>query len=146
MYRSFYNFIIVFITIISTFSFVQFSFAQTVDELKANVSDLNSKIEAIDREIKEYAQKITQTQGESSSLKTTLNALELSRKKLVKQIDSTNLKIKLTSNGIENTKTKITLTEVTINNNRAGLAELTADGIDRINIGVCDWIEYMLHR
>lgn len=112
------------ITSIGIFSSVPVSFAQTVDELKANVSDLNSKIEAIDREIKEYAQKITQTQGESSTLKTTLNALELSRKKLVKQIDSTNLKIKLTSNGIENTKTKITLTEVTIDNNRAGLAEL----------------------
>ncbi len=107
-----------------TLSIVVSTSAQSVDELKASVTDLNAQIDAIDKEIKEYTQKISQTQGESNTLKTTLNALELSRKKLLRQIESTNLKIKQTSKGIENTKSKITLTETTIDKNRAGLAEL----------------------
>lgn len=124
--RSFYNVLGSIVLLLGTgvFSFAQFSSAQSVDELKANVTDLNAKIEAIDKEIKEYALKISQTQGESNTLRTTLNALELSRKKLVKQIDSTNLKIKQASNSIEYTKTKITQTESTIDKNRAGLAQL----------------------
>lgn len=98
--------------------------AQSIDELKASVTDLNSQIDSIDKEIKEFALKISKTQGESKTLKATLETLELSRKKLVKQIDSTNLKIKQASYTIENTKKKITQTESTIDKNRAGLAEL----------------------
>ena len=71
MLRSFYNLAIMFLILIST---GVFSFAQSVDELKASVTDLNAKIEAVDREIKEYTLKISQTQGESKTLKTTLNA------------------------------------------------------------------------
>lgn len=100
-----------------------FSNAQTADELRANVSDLTSKINALDKEIKEYNTKISQTQGEAKTLKQALANLENQRIKLTKQIEKTNLQIKETEKEISKTGQALVVTQGKISFNSNALEE-----------------------
>lgn len=97
--------------------------AQSTDELKANIDSLSSKIQSLDKEIEEYAHKITNTQGEAKSLKAALRSLELRRALLSKEIDKTRLTIYQTQSSISVTEQKIGVTVTKLDKNKNALAE-----------------------
>lgn len=119
----FYRFFILCILSIEIFVPV-LSYAETADELQSNLNSLSSKIQALDKEIKEYNIKISQTQGEAKTLKQALARLELNRAELVKEIDHTKLRIKQTETNISITKKQIGITENTLTKNKNALAEI----------------------
>ena len=107
----------------STFLTASFSYAQTAQELQANVDALQAKIQALDKEIAEYNKQISTTQGEAKTLKAALASLELRRASLVKEIDRTRLQIKETEGNIVITQDKIIKTQSKMEQNRTALAE-----------------------
>lgn len=98
-------------------------YAQTADELRANIDSLSSKINALDKEIAEFNKKINATQGEAKTLKAALASLELRRNALAREIDRTRLQIQVTADNIVDTQEKIGVTENKLTENRSALAE-----------------------
>lgn len=98
-------------------------FAQTAEQLQANIDVLSSKIQALDKEIAEFNKKISATQGEAKTLKAALASLELRRTALIKEIDRTRLQIKETETSIVITEQKISTTEEKLDQNKSALAE-----------------------
>lgn len=97
--------------------------AQTRQELESNLDSLSQKIEALDAEIKAYNKRIGETQGEAKTLKQALANLELRRSVLLKEIDTTRLRISKTEQNISFTENKISDTETTLEKNKRALAE-----------------------
>lgn len=98
-------------------------YAQTADELKANIDSLSAKIQALDKEIAEFNKKINATQGEAKTLRAVLSSLELRRAALAKEIDKTRLQISQTEENIVDTQEKIGATESKLTQNKYALAE-----------------------
>jgi murein DD-endopeptidase MepM/ murein hydrolase activator NlpD len=67
--------------------------AQTVDQLKNQISSYQSQRDKLDAEIKEIKTKLSGTQKQSSSLKAELARIEATRLALTKQINLTQVKI-----------------------------------------------------
>ncbi len=99
------------------------TFAQTADDLQANLDSLSAKIQALDKEIADYNKKINSTQGEAKTLKSALASLELQRASLSKEIDRTKLQISQTQANIQTTQEKIGITESKLDKDRRALAE-----------------------
>lgn len=99
------------------------SYAQTAEELQANINSLSSKINALDKEIAEFNKKINATQGEAKTLRTALAALELRRSVLAKEIDKIRLQIQATQTNIVTTQKEIGVTESKLSQNKRALAE-----------------------
>jgi murein DD-endopeptidase MepM/ murein hydrolase activator NlpD len=97
--------------------------AETAAELQASIDSLTAQIQSLDKEIADYNKKISSTQGQAKSLKDALSQLELRRAGLVKQIDSTRLKITATQTSIVITQEKIGVTETKLTQNQKALAE-----------------------
>ena len=97
--------------------------AETVDELKTNLDSLSAKIDALDKEIKEYNDKIGKTQGEAKTLKQALGNLEARRTLLAKEINRTQLQISTAQDNIVSTQGKIKVTESILTKNKKALAE-----------------------
>ena len=93
------------------------TYAQTQEQLQANASDLANKIKALDKEIKEFTDKISKTQGEAKSLKDALASLELKRTALLREIDRTNLQIGEAKQNISITENNISATETKLSKN-----------------------------
>ena len=113
--------IIIFLGLI--FVMPDFSNAQTADDLRANISNMTNKINALDKEIKEYNTKISQTQGEAKTLKQALANLEIQKTKLEKQIQKTNLQIIETEKAINKTGQALVITQGKISFNNNALEE-----------------------
>lgn len=111
------------VAIIFTFSGGVFLYAQTADELQANINSLSAKIQALDKEIADFNKKINATQGEAKTLKAALASLELRRNALAKEIDRTRLQIEETQTNITTTQEKIGVTENKMIENKSALAE-----------------------
>jgi murein DD-endopeptidase MepM/ murein hydrolase activator NlpD len=123
MLRSSLLFFVLFIFIFSIYDGRGVTYADTAEQLQAQSKDLSDKIKNLDKEIKEYNLKISQTQGETKTLKQALASLELRRAALIKEIDRTNLQILEAKKNISNTQENITLTESKLAMNKDGLAE-----------------------
>lgn len=121
--RSFISSILISIIIIQAFTPVTFSFAETADQLQANLNALSSQIQALDKEIADFNKKIDQTQGQSKTLKQALANLELRRNALGKQIDSTKLRITEAQKNIVVTQGKISVTETVLTKNKSALSQ-----------------------
>lgn len=115
--------ILIIITILLQSFIPVLSYAETADELQSNLNSLSTKIKALDKEIKEFNNKISQTQGEAKTLKQALAKLELDRAVLVKEIDRTKLRIEEAQKNIVVTQGQITVTEGTLSKNKKALAE-----------------------
>lgn len=109
--------------IVIMFAIPFFIYAETADELQANINSLSSKIQALDKEIADFNKKINQTQGEAKTLKQALANLELRRAALTKEIDLSKLRITETQGKITETQGKITVTETTLQKNKKALSE-----------------------
>lgn len=86
----------IFGTIIITlalFAFTNFSSAQTVEELKTQISNTNTQIEKLNKEIKALSGQIAQTSQQKNTLANAIKDLTLKRNKLVKERESTEKKI-----------------------------------------------------
>ena len=88
--------------------------ALTAKEVKQQIADTNSQIEALDREIAEYQKQINETSGQSDSLSKIIKELTLTRSKLLaekaeiqKKITATGLVINSLSNDISDRETAI---------------------------------------
>ncbi|OHA58647.1 MAG: hypothetical protein A2571_02665 [Candidatus Vogelbacteria bacterium RIFOXYD1_FULL_44_32] len=111
----------VFLILISLFLSYNQVRAQSVDELKNQITSKNSEIAQLEKEIAEYQVKLTATKGQSSTLKTELARLEATKKKLEtdvvltkKKIDSTTLTIKKLGGEIVTSSQKITKSELAV--------------------------------
>src|SRR3989344_3316810 len=67
--------------------------AQSVDELKNQITSKNQEIAQLEKEIAEFQQKLTATKGQSATLKTELARLEATKKKLETDVVLTRKKI-----------------------------------------------------
>lgn len=88
--------------------------ALTAKEVKQQIADTNSQIEALDKEIAEYQKQINETSGQSDSLSKIIKELTLTRSKLLaekaeiqKKITATGLTINSLSNDISDRETAI---------------------------------------
>ncbi len=109
-------------------------FADTAESVKRQINDINSQIEALDREIKQYQDKITTTSGEANSLAKIVAELNLTRTKLTKELEQTQKKITATNLVIKNIDEDITDKERTIQQSRLLLGKMfrTLDTYDNI--------------
>ncbi|MDQ5962679.1 MAG: Peptidase protein [Patescibacteria group bacterium] len=99
-------------------------YAQTADQLRADVDALSLQIKALDDEIEAYNSKIQNTQGEAKTLRQALANLEARRAVLSKEISRTLLKIKSAKEKISDTESKIFITKKTIERNSEALEEI----------------------
>jgi len=99
-------------------------FADTADSVKKQINDINSQIEALDREIKQYQDKISTTSEEANSLAKIVKELNLTRTKSTKELEQTQKKIKATNLVIKNIDEDITDKERTIEQSRLLLGKM----------------------
>lgn len=123
MHRSSFLSTLIVMSLVIAVSGVFTAYAQTAEDLQANISSLSTKIKALDKEIAEFNKKINTTQGEAKTLKSALASLELRRGVLAKEIDRTRLQITDTQTSIADTQVKIGETENKLAQNRNALAE-----------------------
>ncbi len=112
--------------------------AQSVDDLKDQISSKNREIAQLEREIAEYQQKLTTTKGQSASLRAELTRLETTKKKLETDVALTQKKIDSTSLTIKKLGGEILTSSQKIDQNQVAVAEaLRAIGFsDRANLTV----------
>ncbi len=65
----------------------------TIEELRAKISDHNTTIKNLEKEIAMYQSQVAKTQQEANTLQSTINALDLSKKKVESEIKLTQNKI-----------------------------------------------------
>ncbi len=114
-----------YISVFLVFAVLFFSYdnvrAQSVDDLKNQISSKNNEIAQLEKEIAEYQAKLTTTKGQSSTLKNELARLEATKRKLEtdvtltqKKIDSAVLTIKKLGGEIVTSTEKINKSEEAI--------------------------------
>ncbi|MFH0803987.1 MAG: peptidoglycan DD-metalloendopeptidase family protein [Candidatus Zambryskibacteria bacterium] len=88
--------------------------AQSVDEIKQNISDHNNKIKQLEEEIKIYEKQIETASGEAKTLQSAIKVLDINQKKIGTEIKKTETNIQKTNltiielgNEIGNTGEKI---------------------------------------
>jgi murein DD-endopeptidase MepM/ murein hydrolase activator NlpD len=99
--------------------------AQTAsaDELRQQIGDTNDRIAALEREINALATNLDSTSKQAQTLKSALATLELSRKKLEKDLSLTTSKIKKTSLTLTQLGEEIAVTKLGIRKSSAALAQ-----------------------
>ncbi|MBU0612269.1 peptidoglycan DD-metalloendopeptidase family protein [Patescibacteria group bacterium] len=88
---------------------IAFSCAQTAEELKAKINQKNEDIVKLEQEIKKYQTQLNDLGKQKSSLNSSIQQLDLTRKKLIADIS-------ITENKIEKTNLKIQELSLDINN------------------------------
>jgi len=113
----FYVILIAFITSIIPYQV----FALTAEEVREQINDANTQIEALDREIKQFQSQIAKTGAEANTLANHIKELTLTRNKLIKEreqiqkkITATGLVIKTLSSGIEEKEDSISISKKTL--------------------------------
>lgn len=97
--------------------------AATAESVKQQINDVNSQIEALDKEIASYKNQITETSSQAKSLANTIKELTLTRDKLLAEAKQTEKKITVTSVVIDTLSDTITTQQATIDNSKAVLAK-----------------------
>ncbi|MDB5258867.1 MAG: peptidase M23b [Candidatus Taylorbacteria bacterium] len=99
------------------------SHADTIDDLKAKISDRNNNITQLEAEIKEYQVQIESLGKKSNTLKNTLAELDLSNKKLAADIKVTKNRIEATNLDIERLRIDIGAKQNNIEDDRVIIAQ-----------------------
>jgi murein DD-endopeptidase MepM/ murein hydrolase activator NlpD len=92
------------LSFILLFSGSHYIFGATADGLKEQINNINAQIQALDREIQQYQNQISQTTEEGNTLASLIKELTLTRSKLLKELDQTQKKITATNlaiNGLD---------------------------------------------
>lgn len=113
----------IFITL-ALFAFSPFSSAQTVEELKAQISSTNSQIEKLNKEIKALSGKIAVTTQQKNTLASAIKDLTLKRNKLIAERVQTEKKIHATGLVIETLNNEIEVKSTVLDKSRESLSSL----------------------
>jgi murein DD-endopeptidase MepM/ murein hydrolase activator NlpD len=96
-------------------------FAQTVDEIKAQIEEHSGKIQALEKEINQYQQQLNVVSGQKQTLQSAIKTIDISRQQTSTQINltqnkisSTNLKLEKLSYDIQDTEQLIALDNRTL--------------------------------
>ena len=99
-------------------------FAATAESVTEQINDINAQIQALDREIKQYQDKISATGQEATSLSNIIKELNLTRSKLVKEMEQTQKQITATGLVIRTIDDDIKDKEESINNSQKVLSSM----------------------
>jgi murein DD-endopeptidase MepM/ murein hydrolase activator NlpD len=110
-------------TVISSNPSVASAQTASADELRQQIGDANDRIAALEREISALATNLDSTSKQAQTLKSALATLELSRKKLEKDLTLTTSKIKKTSLTLTQLAEEIAETKLGIGKSSAALAQ-----------------------
>jgi len=91
--------------------------ANTINELKSKITTRGNTIEQLEKDIKKYKQEIIETQTQVKTLKNSIYELDLTRKKLLTEVEITDNKIESTNYTLQK------------------IQEETANTVDKINKG-----------
>ncbi len=100
-----------------------YSAGQSVDDLQQQINAHSAQIDALDKEIAQYEAQLKTTSAQKQTLQSKLNELDLQRKKLTAEVTKTKNQIGTTQKQIQQLDQGIDSAQVSIDNNRAGLAE-----------------------
>ena len=106
-----------------------FSLAQTLEEVQNKISQKNADIDKLEAEIKAFQNQLDELSKEKSSLSGSIKALDITRKKLVADINVTEKKVEKTNLKIQGLSKDINSKESSISNNTEAIAE----GIKKTN-------------
>lgn len=101
--------------------------SQFIDTLRNKISDQNSALDALEKEIKLYEQKLKQAGSERQTLESALRALEASRGKLEAQIKLTERQIDKADGTIQSLEATIARMTTTIAQNREATRKALQD-------------------
>lgn len=104
-------------------SFAHAEVVKTADELKANISTTNDKLQKLGQEITQYKNDITNLGNQKNTLKTTINLLDLTKKKLETDIKITQTKVDSTDLTIRQLDSQISYKEDEISARTSALKE-----------------------
>lgn len=93
------------------------SYAQSVDQLKQNISEHSDRIKQLDEEIKAYEKQLVQIGGEAQTLQNAIKVLDINQKKITAEIAKTETSIQKTNLTIGNLSGQIGDTETKISSN-----------------------------
>lgn len=102
-------------------------FAQTVDELKEQITNRGAEIEKLEEEIDGYNREIVKVQAEASTLSHAINELDWTRKKLLTDIAVTENEIEATELTIEKLQIEIKNTIGKIDTSNAAIGQVIRD-------------------
>jgi murein DD-endopeptidase MepM/ murein hydrolase activator NlpD len=111
----------------------QISSAQTVDELKAQISSTNSQIEKLNKEIKALSTQIAATSEQKNTLANAVKSLTLKRDKLLKEKTTTEKKIKSTGLVISSLDNEIGVKNTILSKSKEALSNLINNLYQRDN-------------
>ena len=103
------------------FNFSFQSFAQSVRELEGQIKARDLQVQALQKEVEIYNEKVLNSQAKAGDLKSALAVLELQKKNLQNQIALTNLKKENTLNSLKETESKILENEAKLKANQVSL-------------------------
>ncbi|MEK7586225.1 MAG: peptidoglycan DD-metalloendopeptidase family protein [Patescibacteria group bacterium] len=98
-------------------------FAADIGAVNQHINDINSQIQALDREIKQYQDQISVTSEQSNTLSNIIKELTLTRDKLLKETKQTEKKITATNIIIGSLGDDIKFKEKSINNSELALTQ-----------------------
>ncbi|MCC6323732.1 peptidoglycan DD-metalloendopeptidase family protein [Candidatus Nomurabacteria bacterium] len=90
----------IFLVILFPFYTIYAIVNETQESLNTKINNTKEQIELLDREIRQYQNRINQTSEQSLTLSNLIKELTLTRSKLLKEVSQTEKKIKLTSSTI----------------------------------------------
>ncbi|MDO8575593.1 MAG: peptidoglycan DD-metalloendopeptidase family protein [bacterium] len=100
--------------------------ADTIDDLKQKIEERNSLVKRLEKEIEAYKLEVEKAQKESNTLSGVLKTLDLSKKKLLKDIDLTKEKIKSVNYDIDRLSLQIKGAENSIDTDKRIIASALA--------------------
>lgn len=114
--------VLFFILGVSIFLPMFFSNAQTAQEVQNKIQERNSDIERLEQEIANYQKELVSVSKQKNTLSSVLRELDLTRKKLVADINLTEIKIIKKNIEIQGLSSEIGLKENSISNNTKALS------------------------
>lgn len=113
------------ILVIATFAFIAtIASADSVQEIKQNISDHNEKIKQLEEEIKSYEKQIETISGEAQSLSNAIKVLDTSQKKIAAEIRKAEINIQKTNVTIKNLGMEMSDIEEKISSNTEAVAKI----------------------
>ncbi len=112
-----------FLFLFGLFAIVEVS-ADTIDELKLKIAEKGDEIDKLEKEINEYTREIIEVQAKSKTLANSIYELDLTKKKLMADIEVTNSKIETTNYILQKIQTETNNTIYKINDNNKTVKHL----------------------
>lgn len=122
IFITFFSFLLIFWPFLTTYSA-----NPTKEELAGKIDDVSGEIAKLDREIAKYENEIAKTGAEAKTLSSHIRELNLTRSKLLKQVEQINSQIKLANKNINTISEKILTKEEQISLSRKTIAKTFYD-------------------